>query len=110
MADASPAAPGHVSDPVASQPGRFGLPPARDPARAGSDTARRWTTVLDGQRLRQLRRQHGLSQEKLADRAGISRATVARLERQSRPPCRCRTVARLAAALGEHPAAIGRPE
>jgi DNA-binding XRE family transcriptional regulator len=107
MADASPAAPGHLSDPAASQPGLFGIPPAPIPAR---NTAQRWTTVLDGQRLRQLRRQHGLSQEKLADRAGISLTTVARLERQSRPPCRGRTVARLAAALGEHPAAIGCPE
>jgi len=68
-----------------------------------------WTTVLDGQRLRQLRGQHGLSQEELADRAGISRATVARLERQARPLCRHRTLARLTAALimthPPHPAA-----
>ena len=72
--------------------------------------AQKWTTVLDGQRLRQLRREHGLSQEKLADGAGISIATVARLERQPHPSCRTRTVARLAAALGEHPAAIGCPK
>ena len=110
MADTSPAAPGHLSGPVASQPGPFGLPPAPVPASTGSNTAQRWTTVLDGQRLRQLRRQHGLSQEKLADRAGISLTTVARLERLSRAPCRGRTVARLAAALGEHPAAIGCPK
>lgn len=70
--------------------------------------SRPWTTVLDGERLRQLRRQHGLSQEKLADRAGISLTTVARLERQPSPSCRCRTLARLAAALGEHPATITR--
>lgn len=68
--------------------------------------AGRWTTVLDGHRLRQLRRQHGLSQEKLADRAGISLTTMARLERQQRSPCRTRTLARLAAALGEHPASL----
>jgi transcriptional regulator with XRE-family HTH domain len=61
---------------------------------------------LDGHRLRQLRRQHGLSQEKLADRAGISLTTMARLERQHRSPCRTRTLARLAAALGEHPASL----
>jgi transcriptional regulator with XRE-family HTH domain len=66
----------------------------------------RWFIVLDGKRLRQLRRQRGLSQEKLADRAGISTATVARLERHPYPSCRGRTLARLAAALGEHPAAI----
>jgi serine/threonine-protein kinase RsbW len=70
--------------------------------------AGQWTAVLDGPRLRHLRRLHGLSQEKLADQAGISPATVARLERQSRPCCRTRTMARLAAALGEHPATITR--
>ena len=70
--------------------------------------AGQWTAVLDGPRLRHLRRLHGLSQEKLADQAGISTATVARLERQSRPSCRTRTMARLAAALGEHPATITR--
>jgi len=65
-----------------------------------------WTTVLDGQRLRQLRREHALSQEKLASLAGISPSTVARLEGRSRPICRGRTLARLAAALGEPPAAL----
>jgi DNA-binding XRE family transcriptional regulator len=66
--------------------------------------ARPLVFVLDGQRLRQLRRQHGLSQQDLADQAGISLTTVARLERQPRTPCRGRTLARLAAVLGEHPA------
>jgi transcriptional regulator with XRE-family HTH domain len=67
------------------------------------------TTVLDGHRLRQLRRQHGISQEKLADLAGISLTTVARLERKSPSACRGRTLARLAAALGEEPSAIAPP-
>ncbi len=71
---------------------------------------RSWTTVLDGQHLRQLRRQRELSQEKLADLAGVSPGTVARLERQHHSPCRGRTLARLAAALGERPAAISSPE
>jgi transcriptional regulator with XRE-family HTH domain len=70
---------------------------------------RSWTTVLDGTRLRQLRRAHGLSQEQLADRARISLATVGRLERQSQASCRGRTLARLAAALDEQPAAISPP-
>ena len=35
------------------------------------------TFILDGQRLRQLRRQRGLSQEELADQAGVSLTTVA---------------------------------
>jgi transcriptional regulator with XRE-family HTH domain len=68
-----------------------------------------WITALDGQRLRQLRRQRGLSQETLADRAGISIATVVRLERYPHPSCQGRTLARLASALGEHPAAIMSP-
>jgi transcriptional regulator with XRE-family HTH domain len=71
-----------------------------------SPPTHRWNTVLDGQRLRQLRRQHGLSQEQLAAKAGISSATVARLERTTHTRCRTRTLARLATALGEDPAAL----
>jgi len=67
---------------------------------------RRWFTVLDGHQLRRLRRQRRLSQEQLADRAGISLATVARLERTPRTICRTRTLSRLAAALGEESAAL----
>ena len=66
----------------------------------------RWFTILDGHRLRCLRRQHGLSQEQLAARAGISPTTVAKLERQPAAPCRCRTLGRLARALGEDPARL----
>ena len=65
-----------------------------------------WTTTLDGSRLRQLRRQHGMSQEQLADQAGISLTTVTGLERQHRAPCRGRTLARLAAALSEDPSTL----
>ncbi len=65
-----------------------------------------WTTALDGSRLRQLRRRRGLSQEQLADQAGLSLTTVARLERQLRAACRGRTLARLATALGADPAAL----
>lgn len=59
---------------------------------------------MDGQRLRHLRRQRGLSQGALADQAGISLTTVARLERQRRSPCRTWTLAALAVALGEQTA------
>jgi DNA-binding XRE family transcriptional regulator len=62
------------------------------------------TFILDGQRLRQLRRQRGLSQEELAGQAGMSLTTIARLERQASASCRGRTLSRLARALGEHPA------
>jgi transcriptional regulator with XRE-family HTH domain len=67
---------------------------------------RRWTTVLDGARLRYLRHRQGLSQEQLASQAGISLTTMRRLERQPAAPCRCRTLGRLAAALGEDPACL----
>jgi DNA-binding Xre family transcriptional regulator len=50
--------------------------------------------------------EHGLSQWKLADRAGIGLTTLARLERQRQAPCRTYTLARIAAALDEQPAAI----
>lgn len=68
--------------------------------------AQRWTTVLDGHELRRLRTALGLSQERLAGRAGISLSAVVRLERRPDAACRCRTLARLAKALGETPAAL----
>ncbi len=71
-----------------------------------SSRARRWTTVADGQRIRELRRQSGLAQVELAERAGVSLRTVARLERGKETACRTRTLARIAAALGKPPAAI----
>jgi anti-sigma regulatory factor (Ser/Thr protein kinase)/DNA-binding XRE family transcriptional regulator len=72
----------------------------------GQDPPQRWTTLLDGERLRQLRRHHALTQIELAAKAGISSATITRLESTSCPACRCRTLARLAAALGTAPAAL----
>lgn len=65
-----------------------------------------WTTTLDGRQLRQLRRQHGLSQEQLAAAAGMGLTTIRRLEHQPAAPCRTRTLGRLAAALGEDPARL----
>jgi anti-sigma regulatory factor (Ser/Thr protein kinase)/DNA-binding XRE family transcriptional regulator len=96
--DLSPS--GYLSSLAASQPA-----PALPTADNGRALPPR-TTVLDGARLRRLRRLRGLSQERLASHAGISLTTVTRLESQSCAPCRCRTLGRLAAALGEHPAAI----
>lgn len=69
-------------------------------------SADRWFAVLDGVRLRQLRRQHGLSAAELAGKAGVGLSTVIRLERQHGQFCRTRTLARLAAALGQSPAAL----
>jgi serine/threonine-protein kinase RsbW len=68
--------------------------------------AGRWIATLDGRRLRHLRNLSGLSQERLAEQAGISITTVARLESLPHLPCRTRTLGHLAAALGEHPAAL----
>ena len=76
------------------------------PARTRAQRSQRWVTVLDGTRLRQLRRQHGLSQQQLAAKAGISQSTVVRLEPCSRTTCRSRTLARLAAALEVQPATL----
>lgn len=66
----------------------------------------RWFTAVDGPRLRQLRRQRGLSPAELAGRAGIGLPTVLRIERQPGRCCRTRTLARLAAALGQPPATL----
>jgi ribosome-binding protein aMBF1 (putative translation factor) len=78
------------SNPAASQSSpqaAFAIVPSSRPAQP-------WITIVDGQRLRQIRRQRGLSQEKLANQAGISLSTIARL----------------AAAVDEHPAAIVSPD
>jgi len=64
------------------------------------------TVILDGHRLRQLRRQRRLSQEALADLAEVSLTTVARLERQQHARCRSWTLGRLARVLGEPPATM----
>jgi len=78
--------------------------PERQPSAGGA--GQRWIVVLDGRRLRQLRGKHGLSQAGLAGRAGVSVSVISRLERQARATCRSRTLARLAAALGEEPAVL----
>ena len=62
--------------------------------------------LVDGRRLRALRRARGLSQERLAWAAGVDLHTVARLERHPRPQCRGLTLTLLAEALGEHPHAL----
>lgn len=66
----------------------------------------RWTAIVDGQRLRELRRLRALSQVELAKLAGVSAHTVSKLERQPASCCRSRTLPRLAAALGEVPSSI----
>jgi anti-sigma regulatory factor (Ser/Thr protein kinase)/DNA-binding XRE family transcriptional regulator len=65
--------------------------------------------MIDGTRLRWVRREHGLSQERLAWAAGVSIATVGNLERQPRSYCANRTLALLCEALGEPPDALTPP-
>ena len=72
----------------------------------GTGPAQRWITLLDGQQLRLLRRYHGLTQQELAAKAGISCATVTRLERASPLACRRPHPVPLADALGIEPAAL----
>jgi DNA-binding XRE family transcriptional regulator len=74
------------------------------PRAASTGSSQPQTFLLDGHRLRQLRCRRGLSQQELADQAGVSLTTVARLERQAYAYCRGWTLGRLARALGEHPA------
>lgn len=76
------------------------------PGSAGELSGNRPVVILDSERLRQVRRERGLSQERLAYRAKVSLTTVARLERQSFSACRAVTVARLAAALSDDPTAM----
>jgi DNA-binding XRE family transcriptional regulator len=71
-----------------------------------ADSGRLPLRLIDGQRLRALRRARGLSQERLAWVAGVDMNTVARLERHPRPQCRGLTLALLAEALGENPRAL----
>lgn len=69
-------------------------------------TARPELAVIDGARLRELRHQHGLSQERLAWKAGLDTTTIARLERGPRGGCRSRTLHLIADALTEPPDTI----
>jgi anti-sigma regulatory factor (Ser/Thr protein kinase)/DNA-binding XRE family transcriptional regulator len=72
----------------------------------GSHPGHPWITRVDSHRLAHLRRQHQLTRAELASKAGVSPATIARLEQHHHPACRSRTLARLATALGEDPAGL----
>jgi hypothetical protein len=71
-----------------------------------SNRAQRWTTIANGQRIRELRRQRGLAQAELAGLGGDSLYPGPTPPRPHRTACRTRTLARIAAALGEPPATI----
>ncbi len=61
--------------------------------------------VYIGDRLRDLRIEQALTQAELAEKAGVTRNTVARLERNENEPY-MPTVRKLAAALEVHPRAL----
>jgi transcriptional regulator with XRE-family HTH domain len=56
-------------------------------------------TIAFGQRLRELRTEHGVSQDQLARKTGIHSTAIGRLERGDREP-RLGTILRLARGLG----------
>lgn len=63
------------------------------------------TVVYIGEKLKALRIEHALTQQELADKAGVTRTTIARLERDENEP-HLPTVRKLAAALEVHPRAL----
>jgi transcriptional regulator with XRE-family HTH domain len=63
-----------------------------------------WRTVpIDGQRLRQIRAERGLSQQKLAYKTDLGLTTIRRLEVGPRSACRAWTLDLIADALGTQP-------
>lgn len=65
-----------------------------------------YSAVIDGHLLRRLRRQRGLSIDRLAHLAGVDRTTLGRLEREARPRCRMSTLSALARELDVDPVTI----
>ncbi len=65
--------------------------------------------VYIGDRLKALRIEQALTQEELADKAGVAPNTVARLERNETEP-HMSTARKLAQALGVHPRALTKTE
>ena len=62
-------------------------------------------SVVFGKRLREVRREHGMSQDQLADRAGVHATVISRMERGAREP-RITTVLRLAEGLSVQPGTL----
>jgi transcriptional regulator with XRE-family HTH domain len=65
--------------------------------------------VYVGEQLKKLRTLRALTQAEVAERAGVTTATVARVERNEIEP-RMTTLRKLAAALDVHPAELVRGE
>ncbi len=67
-----------------------------------------WLAVVDGELVRKLRRNLGLSQSALADRAEVGRRTVNKLENLPSARCLPHLASRLATALNEDHTVIVR--
>jgi transcriptional regulator with XRE-family HTH domain len=65
----------------------------------------RAASIAFGQRLRELRAEHGLSQDDLADKTDVHPTAIGRLERGSREP-RLTTILRIARGLDVSPGAL----
>ncbi len=57
-------------------------------------------------RLKELREEHGLSQEKLAEMSGISRTTLSKIENNEEVNVNTRTIAKLAEVFNVKPSEI----
>ena len=57
-------------------------------------------------RLKQFRKEHGLSQEELAEKSGVSRVTISKLESGELSVSKTTTLIQIADALGESVTAI----
>lgn len=75
----------------------------------GQEVARMQAVVYVGDRLKALRIERALTQQELAEKAGIAPNTVARLERNETEP-HMSTVRKLADALGVKPARLVKEE
>jgi len=75
-------------------------------SRKSTRPARHWIVTLDSARLRQARTERGLSRDKLAAEAGVSRRTMARLESGPAASCHRATLYRIAASLGDDPVPV----
>jgi transcriptional regulator with XRE-family HTH domain len=76
---------------------------SREPVALGEDPSA--ASVAFGQRLREVRADAGLSQDTLAERAGVHATAIGRMERGGREP-RLATILRLARALGVQPGTL----
>lgn len=82
-----------------------GIPPATRIRAAAIDLDPHAASVAFGQRIRELRAEHGVSQDRLAHRTGIHPTAIGRLERGSREP-RLTTILRIAHGLHVQPGAL----